>query len=318
MIRITVAIPAHNEAAFLPDAVRSVMEQSLAREAYEVLVIDNASTDETVAVMALLLEEFAEDAKAGRLRLISEMRPGLSHARNRALAEARGEFLALLDADAVATPGWLGGLEKAFSRSEGIVAVGGAIYVRWDHPQPGWWDERLAEAFNYYDRGGEGHRLEYPRYPYGTNLALRVEAARKAGGFLEGLGRKGRQLLAGEDGEMCLRLEKGGGEVWYAPGALVYHRTTESRLTRGYILRRAFHHGRSQYLMERVHGFESGRYLGWSRIVGRIILTLLTFRCGMPFLKFITFRIGYHRERLRMRWGKGGGIDRRGSAWRSD
>ena len=290
---ITAVICAHNEAGFLEDAVDSLMGQSLPAFEREVLVIDNASTDGSDAVLAKLGRRHGRR----RLRTVREERLGLCHARNRALAEASAPLVALIDADAVADPRWLDAIVRTFARGPEIGAVGGPIRIRWDHPTPRWWTDRLAEALNEYRPAEQSVQLHYPRYPYGTNLAVRVDAAQAAGGFDPRLDRQGRHLLAGGDGELCLRLEKAGWTTWYEPQALVHHRTTANRLRRRYIFRSAFHHGRSQYLIEHRHGFESGRYLSWPGIAGHLVSALGRGRLDLPCVKFILFRAGYHWQR---------------------
>ena len=176
-------------------------------------------------------------------------------------------------------------------------AIGGPVEIRWDHPRPDWWDERLGEALNAWHDGEDAGPLSYPRYPYGTNFAVRADAARSAGGFATALGRRGRRLIAGEEGELCLRLERAGWSIRYTPDAVVHHRTAASRLRRRYILRRALQHGRSQRVVETMHGLESGRYLSWSGIAAKLVGRGVRLDWDLPFLKFILFRVGYQLQR---------------------
>lgn len=298
--RITVAICAHNEAPYLADCVASVMRQTFVRLSphYEVVVIDNRSTDSTPALLADLQRMYG-----GRLAVYCEERLGLSHARNRALREASAPLVAFLDADAVAEPDWLEGVLEAFSHSDRVGAVGGPVRVQWDHPRPRWWSAPLDEALNAFEPGDGSMRLSYPHYPYGTNFAVRVRAMERVrgvggeGGFAAALGRSGASLGAAEDGEVCLRLERAGWEIRLAPSAVVHHRTAPARLTRRYVLRRAFYHGRSQRLVEAMHDFESGRYLSWKRLASTLLARGLRGRFDLPFLKFILFRAGYQWQR---------------------
>jgi hypothetical protein len=69
------------------------------------------------------------------------------------------------------------------------------------------------------------------------------------------------------------------------------------RLRRRYIMRRAFCPGRSQRLIERLNGFESGRYLSWPGIAAKAAWSALRLRCDLPFWKYLAFRVGYHYER---------------------
>ncbi|MHC4908795.1 MAG: glycosyltransferase family 2 protein, partial [Planctomycetota bacterium] len=239
--RLSVAVCAHNEARTITQTVESLLEQTVWPESVEIILVDNGSTDGTLAVMGRV-----RNLDPARIRVVREQTLGLSHARNRALEEARGEMTAFIDADAVADPAWITSLLVAFDVDETIAAIGGPVEIRWDHPRPAWWDERLAEALNAWRPADEAGALSYPRYPYGTNFTVRTEVARSAGGFATSLGRRGRGLLAGEEGELCLRMERAGHSIHYTPDAVVHHRTAASRLRRRYILRRALQHGRSQ------------------------------------------------------------------------
>jgi len=289
----TVCICAHNEAHVLADAVESVMAQRLSADQYEVLVVDSASTDRTPELLCTLKARWG-----ARLRWVREEESGLSRARNRGLAEADGTIVAFIDADAVADPGWLTAIVDAFHTQANVGAVGGPVNVKWDHDTPKWWRRELDEVFNHYSPCETAARLRYPRYPYGTNLAVRTEAAAALGGFSNGLGRRGRTLLAGEDGEMCLRLEKARWLIWFEPGATVHHRTKAERISKTYILRRAFRHGRSQRAIERMHSFDSGLYPSMWTLIGLLLSRVFTLRCTVLFMKFWLFRAGYRWEGL--------------------
>ena len=104
--------------------------------------------------------------------------------------------------------------------------------------------------------------------------------------------------MAGEEGELCLRLERQGWTIHYTPHALIHHRATADRLTRPYILQRAFHHGRAQYRIEANHDFESGLYASPVGLLRGVILNALRWDLKMPYFKYLFFRVGYHYERL--------------------
>lgn len=296
----TVCICAHNEAAVLADAVDSAMAQKgIPADRFLVLVVDSASSDETPMVLALLKSRWGD-----RVRCVREDMAGLSRARNRGLreaAEAGSDITAFIDADAIASPAWLASVLDAFASHETTGVVGGPVSVRWDHAPPRWWRRELDEVFNHFEPSAELTTLRYPKYPYGTNLAVRTRLALELGGFAEDLGRRGRALIAGEDGELCLRFERAGHHVLFVPGAKVEHRTNSSRLHRRFIIRRAFRHGRSQRVIERMHGFDSRLYPSWPALLATIAGRIVTLRCDLPFMKYAAFRVGYRWEGVKRR-----------------
>ena len=139
--RITAAICAFNEADVIADAVASVMNQSLPEHEYDVVVVDNRSTDVTGRILEALRGVYGR-----RFHSCREEQPGLSYARNRALVEAKAPLVAFIDADALAEPAWLAAIVESFAQRERVGAVGGPVSIRWDRPRPHWWDDRLGEA----------------------------------------------------------------------------------------------------------------------------------------------------------------------------
>jgi glycosyltransferase involved in cell wall biosynthesis len=215
---------------------------------YDILVVDNNSTDRTAAV----LEEFA--ARFGsRLRSVFEPRQGLSHARNRAIAEARGEVLCFIDDDAIADRDWLAGHVRAYREDEQIVAVGGRILLHWPAgwSRPVWLAPPLDSYLSAFDLGPRRQWIRYPHCPFGCNMSVRREVARAVGGFSVHLGRKGRNLISGEEQHFFYKLSNGGGRMLYEPQTLVYHLVPVTRLSKQFMLRRAYAQGLSNVLLER-------------------------------------------------------------------
>jgi GT2 family glycosyltransferase len=99
-IDLSVVIPARNEEAYIDRALRSVARQAWPLERLEAIVVDNASTDRTAAVV----ESLAVHVTPLRIVLVREPRPGRSRAKNRGAAAARGDVLLFLDADSVMAP----------------------------------------------------------------------------------------------------------------------------------------------------------------------------------------------------------------------
>jgi glucosyl-dolichyl phosphate glucuronosyltransferase len=243
-MKYTVAICTWNRASLLPGALRSVAQQSSPPD-YEILVIDNGSTDTTRDVLAKLVRRIPN------LRVRTEPHLGLSHARNRALREAEGDIVAFLDDDARPEPGWLESLDGAFNRPHKPAAVGGPVHVRWPNQPPRWFPSYALSYLGELDFGTVPRMLVGDERLRGLNMAVNREAAIAVGGFRTQLGRSGRSLLSGEDEEFLDRLQRAGLQVWWEPRARVEHLVDLERTSIRWLCRRAWMQGRSEALMDR-------------------------------------------------------------------
>lgn len=242
--RATIAICTHNRACQLVSAVEAAASQAADLGA-EVLVVDNASSDETPAVLRQLRARLGD-----RIRVVREPRLGLSVARNRALVRAAGPVVAYLDDDAVPQPGWLAALLAPFENPD-VVVVGGRIVLGFpDGAPPPWLPAELFCLLSAFDLGDAPRVLRYglADYPYGANLAVRAEAVRALGGFSPVVGPCGDDALVHDETDLCFRLERAGGLIAYTPAAVVVHQVGAERLTPQWLFRRASGGGRSAAL----------------------------------------------------------------------
>jgi glucosyl-dolichyl phosphate glucuronosyltransferase len=133
-MRLSVVIPTHNRAASLARTIRSALELDYPPDRYEVLVVDNAGTDRTLAVVCEL-----QSAPGGSIvRCVQEARLGLHHARHAGARAATGDLLLFTDDDATFSPQWVSAYAAAFSAHGEMSAAGGPIRAAWDVPPPGW------------------------------------------------------------------------------------------------------------------------------------------------------------------------------------
>ena len=225
-MQITIAICTYNRDYILEKSVLAALAQDNALD-YEVLVVDNNSTDNT----ALLIQGMV--AGNPRLRPVKELRQGLSFARNRAVKESRGDYLVFVDDDAVLCPDYLKKLHKLLCRIPHPGAAGGPVSLGWMRPAPSWYEPGLDIWYNRLDHGTRRCFLEYPQILYGTNMVFSKEILERVGGFRTGLGRSGKGLGDSEDLEIMLRIAKAGLPVVYDPELLVTHYITPDRLSRG-------------------------------------------------------------------------------------
>lgn len=170
-MRLSVIVCAHNEARYLAPCLHSVLAQS--RRPDDVLVINNASSDETRAV--------AEQIPG--VRVVDEPRKGLVVARETARHVATGDILVYLDADCRAPFTWLERIEARFSRTPGLVALSGPYrYYDWDR-----WGRLLIRAYDFTLAPATQFLVKYVlrlgTVFYGGNFAVRREALETIGGF---------------------------------------------------------------------------------------------------------------------------------------
>jgi glycosyltransferase involved in cell wall biosynthesis len=238
---ITVILCTYNRSQMLEQALASVAKQELLEAtSWEVLVVDNNSTDATRDVA----EQFCR-AYPGRFRYLFEPRPGKSHALNTGIREARGGILAFMDDDVTVSPAWLANLTCSL-RDGTSAGAGGRILPGWSGPPPEWLSlaDRLALGpLVAFDLGSESGALREP--PSGTNMAFRKEMFVKHGGFRTDLGPRPGCEIRGEDTEFASRLLIAGETLRYEPSAVVYHPVPESRLRKKYFLDWWFDKGRT-------------------------------------------------------------------------
>lgn len=248
----SVILCSHNRAAQLAQALPQLYQLRYPGS-WEIIVVDNASQDNTAAVA----QQLAAQAPVP-VRVVAQPRLGLSFARNAGLAAAQGEILAFTDDDALPDPDWLVGLVRALTPTA-VLAVGGPVQAAFASPPPLWLSAHFLPYLALWDLGPEPLRLSYNEYPRGINMAFKRQAFVLAGEFSPYLGRKGAQLLSCEEIEFCLRLERLGGEIWYAPTARVTHRIDPARITPEWLRQRFAAQGASEAILNQLHG-------GWAAV----------------------------------------------------
>lgn len=241
MLKISVVIPTHNRSGSLRQTIASLTEQE--GRATEIIVVDNCSTDDTESVV----DELKGAVK--RLRYVFEPQLGASYARNRGAAEASCEMVAFIDDDSVASWRWLAAISDAARESPAAAAIAGPIGLRWSRQAPTWL-RGLEGWYGRFDLGAERTTIDYPCYPFASNVAFRRESLLSIGGFPVKLGPRGTQLLTNEENGLFRRVADRGWTVVYEPRARIFHWVHSERLSRRYLLHRSLVNGKSEVMAD--------------------------------------------------------------------
>ena len=251
--RISTIICTLNRAAYLQRAIQSLVDQTLPKEQYEIIVVDNGSTDNTKAVVEGF-EHFEN------LRYIYEPIMGLSQARNTGWQNAHGEYIAYLDDDAIACPEWLEKIVEAFETVQPKPgSVGGKVVPIWEVERPTWLSKQLERPLSIVNWADRPTSLtEGYQFLAGTNVAYPRHILDEVGGFSTNLGRKASNLLSNEEILLKRQLKRRNLATYYDPDICVYHNIPAERLTKRWFYRRAFWQGMSDVVLQHLDACERG------------------------------------------------------------
>lgn len=249
-LRVSFVICCHNSAKRLPETLRHLAAQkSRPGMEWEVVVVDNASTDDTAAVAE------REWARADvSLRVVREPKPGLSHARICGARGAQYEVISYVDDDNWVCADWLNTVVDVFSNDASIGVAGGVSEAVFETPPPAWFEGIqgfFAVGKQHSATGDVTHTSG--SILWGAGLTIRREALLRL--FDRGFefyttGRKGAALSAGEDTELCFALREAGWKLWYDERLQLKHYMTAGRLTWSYALRLFRAMGQASALLE--------------------------------------------------------------------
>lgn len=219
---VSVTICSYNRADWLREAIESLLQLDVKGFSYEILVVDNASTDHTKETVAELLAEHPD-----QIRYVVESQPGVSFARNRGVEEARGHWIAFFDDDELAEPDWLSQLLNA-AEEKSVKCVGGAVKLRFD---PG----KERELHHWVrvtlgcTEGMVGQMYDGKRVPTTGNMLVHKDVFETIGLFRTDL------VEGGEDTDLYHRMRKAGFGAYYCPAAIAHHQIPPFRIEPKYL-----------------------------------------------------------------------------------
>ena len=264
-VDVSVLIATRNRAPLLAATLASLAGQRAQGVAWEAIVVDNGSSDDTAGVLR---------SAVGSLPLVSlnEPTPGKNKAMNRALAAARGWLLLFSDDDVLADPDWIAEMAAAAGRWPGDDVFGGEVRLAFPEGTPAWLREPFHPALNFARYGAAEPEGPTDRLPNGPNFAVRARALADLR-FSESIGPDGTGSYAmGSETEMLERLRARGCRFIYAPRAAVSHVVQRQQLRTRYLLGRSYRLGRGEVRRRPRRGTAVPRVLGAPRHLWREML----------------------------------------------
>ena len=242
---LSVVICTRNRCKLLRSCLESVISQKCDPWAFEVVVVDNASNDTTKDVVL----EFSR--QTGRVRYVYEGQKGLSRARATGARASNGRYIAYLDDDATAHPGWCAAVCQAFeelsaAQADKVVALGGPIEPVFEAGRPAWLTAQLEPLYTILDLGTTSRFFPPRLVPVGANMAFRRE-------ILQDYPWDERLIRICDEVELFNRLAADGFSYLYVPAMRVSHFVPAERCTVEWILRR--YHAEGLYQKYVRHGF---------------------------------------------------------------
>jgi len=238
----SVVIATRNRQALLAETLQALAAQDWPADAFEVIVADNGSTDETPRVVA----EAARRRGAPLVRYLLVPEPGKSTAVNQALPLANGDYIAFTDDDVRPERDWLTQLAAAFDETRADF-VAGRVRPAWEAAPPDWVSPSVYGVIAVPENGDSRLDITVGQnrvVPIGANMAVSRSVIRRIGGLRVDLGKLDGSLRTGEDHEFFLRMLHSGFQGIYEPTAVVHHRVGTERMDRGYFRRWLHQNGR--------------------------------------------------------------------------
>lgn len=235
---VTVVVCTYSRKDLLYKCLESLVSQTVSKNLYEVLVIDNNSKDNTQEVVKRFIKTRVH------IRNIKADIQGLSHARNIGWKHARGVYVAYIDDDAIAEPDWIEQIIQFINTNPKSHVFGGPYKRFSNKPIPEWFPKNWGNL-------NLGHETKILKNEWlsGSNIIFNKLIFNKYGGFNTDLGMKGDKILYGEETELLLKLKKGGEPIYYVPAISVKHLVADYKLNFWWLLKSDYFRGFSYSLL---------------------------------------------------------------------
>lgn len=246
-IAASVIVSTRNRAHYLRDSLGALARQRC-DAAFEVIVVDNGSTDDT----SIVLEAWC--SADSRFRTAYEPRLGLSCGKNAGITCANAPLLLFTDDDTLVDPRWVQTYLELFARRKEELMIAGGTHVPIPHDLgswPSWFDETALANVGLLEYREE-RPLRSPEYVWGANMAIPRRVFDRCGWWNESVGPKGSDKRTFEDTEFQDRFRAAGGTVWFCPTAIIRHRIDRGAITPRRMWSAAFARGRNDFWKDKL------------------------------------------------------------------
>ncbi|MBA2677865.1 MAG: glycosyltransferase [Ktedonobacteraceae bacterium] len=247
--RFSIIICTYNRRTMILTALASLRKQTFPYKYFEILIIDNGSTDGTFDAVQTYIDmpHKKQGEEVWRVQCLHEACNGLSHARKRGMEAATGEIVVFLDDDIVVDSRFLEQLHLAYTET-GADAVGGCVKMYWEDPRPYWLTDDFLGMLGYYMPFRTRSKLTTAIHFSSSCFSVKREVLAKVGGFSHLLSKRLNMPISADVADLCQRLHQAGCALWYEPSAYIGHRVSQARLKRAFFVGRAYWQGRAEIL----------------------------------------------------------------------
>ena len=240
---VSVVICSYNRAAYIGGALDSLYQQSASKDNFEVIVVDNNSTDGTEKVVA----KWRSENQEGHFHYSTEINQGASFARNTGAQLAKGAWLCFMDDDAIATPAYIENIIKHIHAKPEAIGFGGRIIPKYIPSEPKWMSYYVSSLVGNFDYATTACAFEHGKYPIESNMIVKKAVYDAIGGFNTALpGVVGTLRIGGEGKELFYKILALGHTIYYDPSICVHHVVEVKKLTSEYMYRVASGIGRGE------------------------------------------------------------------------
>jgi len=245
---LSIIICSYNRASYISDALTSLYHQSAGLNEFEIIIVDNNSTDNTKEVYT----QWRQSNTNGQFIFINETKQGASFARNSGAAIAKGQWVCFMDDDAVATPNYVENILKHIQNKPDAVGFGGRIIPKYIPAEPKWMSYYVSSLVGNFNYAPIACAFENGKYPLESNMIVKKSVYDQIGGFNVNLpGVVGTLRIGGEGKDLFYKILSLGHTIYYDPEICIHHVVEVKKLTSEYMYRVASGIGRGERVRTR-------------------------------------------------------------------